>query len=255
MFDTYIAVDWSAKNKPGSRKPQEDAIWVAVKQKSIRTYYFRTRHNFKKFITRFLKKDRGRVLIGFDFCLGFPSGFAELIGKSDWKGVWHEIDRVIDDNHDNSNNRFEGAARLNSARGPFYGRPDSKDYKSLPKYSPRFPFKGINKVRKTEIGLGVQPVWKLLGHGSVGSQSLLGIKMLKQLRFDILRDIRVWPFEKTANSKIVMAEIWPGIIKDRIKNYDIKDKKQVIESVKFMEKIEVKDFKGLSGEEGWILGA
>lgn len=255
MFNTYIAVDWSAKNKPSSRKPQEDSIWVAIKQKSIRTYYFKTRHDFKKFITRFLKKDHGRILIGFDFCLGFPSGFAELIGKRDWKGVWYEIDKVVEDKPDNSNNRFEAAARLNSGRGPFYGRPASKNYKNLPKYSPRFPFKGISKIRKTEVGLGVQPVWKLLGHGSVGSQSLLGIKMLKQLRFDILRDTRVWPFEKTANSKIVIAEIWPGLIKEKIKNYDIKDKKQVIESVKLMEKIGFKDFTLVSNEEGWILGA
>lgn len=79
--------------------------------------------------------------------------------------------------------------------------------------------------------------------------------MLKQLRFDILRDIRVWPFEKTANSKIVIAEIWPGLIKEKIKNYDIKDKKQVIESVKLMEKIGFKDFTLVSNEEGWILGA
>ncbi len=63
----------------------------------------------------------------------------------------------------------------------------------------------------------VQPIWKLTGVGSVGSQSLLGIARLEALRHHpaLAAHIAVWPFETgfaTDLSKpITVVEIYPSM--------------------------------------------
>ena len=157
LFDTYVMVDWSAKNRPTTVAPQENAIWWAAHplRKEI---YERRRHTAIENITKFLRceVDEGRrVLIGFDFAFGYPRGFAESItGKKCALEMWsalsvshdHDDSIVVKDDEKNNSNRFTVAAELNrriiaSAKdkdqgilyGPFWGFPSGKGVESPPK--------------------------------------------------------------------------------------------------------------------------
>src|SRR5205823_430150 len=69
-------------------------------------------------------RDRSdRVLLGFDFPYGYPTGFAAALGfeRAAWRAVWDHLKAQIrDDPATNRNNRFEVAAGLN-ARLPRHG--------------------------------------------------------------------------------------------------------------------------------------
>src|SRR5262249_46629937 len=151
-----------------------------------------------------------RVLVGLDLPYGYPVGFASALGVSDWVGVWEYLDRHISDGKDNVNNRFEVAATINQRLGvqaPLWGRPKQRNLPALPvckqvsyggaEEGPGLPeWRAVDR-RLRQLRLSPQPVWKLAYTGSVGSQSLVGIPVLRHLRFDhALRDVsRVWPFE------------------------------------------------------------
>src|SRR5690349_15339787 len=113
LFDSYLMVDWSAAAVP-RRGP--DSIWLC---------HLRTgRVHLENPETRLAARDRladllaaelaaGRsVLAGFDFPFGYPEGFAARLG-GDWRGVWRLLGEWLVESHDNANNRFEVAARLN----------------------------------------------------------------------------------------------------------------------------------------------
>ena len=151
LFDTYVMVDWSAKNRPTTVAPQENAIWWAVhplrndsssvftderrcggsrvfdsEDKAGVEIYERTRHtamkNIKGFLRNEVEKER-RVLVGFDFAFGYPMGFAESItGQQHAPELWRALsvshdqdDKIVisDDKKNNKNNRFDVAAELN----------------------------------------------------------------------------------------------------------------------------------------------
>src|SRR5437764_403281 len=64
--------------------------------------------------------------------------------------------------------------------------------------------------------VGAQPCWKLAYTGSVGSQSLTGIPVVRALRDDPrwAQRARIWPFETGLavpdTAQIVFAEVWPS---------------------------------------------
>ena len=88
LFDAYIAVDWSARSSPSPVKPSKDAIWIGEKDsinKTQRESYWRTRSEAIHYLTERLTKHaqlNRRVLIGYDFNLGFPAGFVDAFGAS-----------------------------------------------------------------------------------------------------------------------------------------------------------------------------
>ncbi|MEL7161600.1 MAG: hypothetical protein AAFN92_12650, partial [Bacteroidota bacterium] len=76
-FDHFIVVDWSSRAKPSPAKPTKDAIWLAQAGAAgkVRTKYFRTRSACITYLEKrllALRKQGKRVLIGWDFVLGFP---------------------------------------------------------------------------------------------------------------------------------------------------------------------------------------
>ena len=186
---------------------------------------------------------RQRVLVGFDFAFGLPSGFASALGLNDepaWLAVWREITKRIVDRGDNTNNRFEVAAdfnrRISGGGYPFWGCPVNTACSTL------FSTKqagGLAEKRHTDVG-NMQPVWKLYGNGSVGSQGLLGIPHVFALRHDpeLAPVSVVWPFEtglrplsphSTPNWLILHAEIYPSLLPVKPLPSEVKDAVQVRE--------------------------
>ena len=160
----------------------------------------------------------------------------------------------IEDNDANSSNRFSVASRFNRLLGfgdggPFWGVPAHQADDHLWTTRPQFPFvthNGVelNGLRITEQRIGaVQESWKLYGAGCVGSQVLVGLPCVWQLRRhrQLAHLSSVWPFEthftptpsRVDGPCIVHAEIWPGIVKDTVNdilatdNNAIRDQVQV----------------------------
>ena len=302
MFDTYLFVDWSACNRVRNR-PCKDGIWVGIKREDLwDSHYFPTRNSCITWILQFLieevRRERG-VLIGFDFAYGYPIGFHAALGLNGltpWQSVWEFLSHEITDNDCNESNRWEVASRVNAVidrdgMGPFWGCPKGYANRHLSATSPGFPYVSsqgvvLNRLRVTETTLrGVQPAWKICYNGSVGSQTLVGIPKLQQLRHheQLCQHSAVWPFEtgfiSTLSDRrplIIHAEIWPGIIEVHAKALQqkhgyIRDRAQVLALARWAYEhgqtgtllplfappvgITADDCERAISHEGWILGA
>ena len=86
LFDAYIMVDWSAAAKPALGA---NSIWIGILAKDARLkLQYRgvnidTRLKARAFLEDMVAKltKRGdKVLIGFDFSLGYPAGTAAALG-------------------------------------------------------------------------------------------------------------------------------------------------------------------------------
>jgi precorrin-8X/cobalt-precorrin-8 methylmutase len=238
-------VDWSATSHPAKGA---DSIWYCLTTRSngkLRVTALEnppTRCQATSEIRDILLSatQRGmRVLAGFDFPLGYPVGFAGKLGITEqpaWRAVWREIASKIIDRKDNSNNRFEAAAafnrRISGGCYPFWACPQGRKYSNL------LPTKGaageLGERRITDIG-AMQPIWKLFGNGSVGSQALVGIPRVLTLRDDpaLAAVSCVWPFETGLRALngieplIVYAEIYPSLLRVQSVAGEVKDAAQV----------------------------
>jgi precorrin-8X/cobalt-precorrin-8 methylmutase len=224
LFDRYIAVDWSAANSP---KRGRDSIWIGElgPEGRVPSQNPPTRHAAMETIgSRLLSaRQRGeRVMLGFDFVFGYPRGAATAIaGSPDWRVLWQYLAAEVTDTVDNGSNRFQLAEAINHrlADGPhFWGHPHQHSYGALHPRRPSTAYLNIPERRAAERYVrSAQPVWKLTGVGSVGSQAMLGIARLAALRSDprFAADIAVWPFETgfadDLGKPIIVTEIYPSL--------------------------------------------
>ncbi|NNF72840.1 MAG: molybdopterin molybdenumtransferase MoeA [Rhodobacteraceae bacterium] len=274
-FNKVIIVDWSARSAPSPKRPSADAIWIAVHENGTdETTYLRTRHEAAAFLAAAFETAvaRGqRVLAGFDFPFGYPAGFAQaLTGRSDPFAIWDWLSENIEDAPSNANNRFEVAAKINAqfpGTGPFWGRPADRILTGLPdKGRARTGYDQPERRAIEECVPSAQPVWKLYTTGSVGSQALLGLPVLANLRRQFARDICVWPFD-TPDRAIVMAEVYPSLLSDTVNAIcaaepeAIKDEVQVRVLARALSRLSPTDLAtafdaapDVAKEEGWILG-
>ena len=225
VFDTYILVDWSAAKTP---KTGRDSIWICRLGADGETVINPpTRHLARETLAEMLAQAAAsghRVVAGFDFPFGYPSGFAARLGLAGtpWRAVWDEIARLVEDGPDNANNRFAVAAALNERVSggafPFWGRPVRMDHAFLgSKHHKLHDSDGLPEKRLIDTWMvGAQPCWKLIGAGSVGGQVLMGLPVVRALRADARWSdrARVWPFETglslSDDARIVFAEVWPS---------------------------------------------
>jgi precorrin-8X/cobalt-precorrin-8 methylmutase len=277
LFDRYIAVDWSAANTPRRGK---DSIWIADSE--AESLNPPTRHEAMAVLTDRLLAARAagqRVMVGFDFVFGYPAGAAEAIGgRPDWRALWAHLADHIVDNPDNSSNRFQVAATINRrlASPHYWGHPHQHRYDHL---QPRRPaaYLSIPERRRAEaFARTAQPVWKLTGVGSVGSQSLLGIARLEALRRHpaLGPAIAIWPFDtgfgEDLTPPITVVEIYPSLFPLDDPAVTPKDRAQVETCVRRFAALDaagqLRDFLAapanvnaaereiLLREEGWIAG-
>jgi precorrin-8X/cobalt-precorrin-8 methylmutase len=232
-FDRYVAVDWSAANAPTTGK---DSIWIGEAVHTVDGIELRPSRNprtrsaamaeIESILLDALER-RERVLLGFDFVFGYPAGAAKaLTGERGWRALWWRLANLVEDADNNRSNRFEVAAKLNlqlaDAGHHYWGHPAGKEYVGLAPKRPKTAYADIAEWRIAEDwSKGPQPVWKLTGAGSVGSQSMLGIARLEKLRRDprFSDHIAIWPFETgfevDLSRPITVVEIYPSLIEER----------------------------------------
>lgn len=295
LFSAYIIVDWSAAAKPTTGA---DSIWIGVLKRDVRfrmafeSYNPPTRAEAEKrlgLVLDDLKKRSERALLGFDFPLGFPRGFAEamkLTAEPSWRAVWDQIDRMVKDKADNTNNRFgvgsEINRRLTGGPFPFWGCPPKDALTTLqPKRTRAHGPDDLPEFRHADLAAkGAASIWKLYYNGSVGGQALLGIPLVRRLKMARGDALKVWPFEtgfkplteaELAGVEIVAAEVYPSLLKPEVAPGEVKDLAQVRATAEHFARLdEANRLGGVFGppkatpadavldaerEEGWILGA
>lgn len=244
-YQRTVVVDWSARAAPARGK---DTIWIGVHQPdgTVVAANPPTRQAaFDALLS--LLADGVPTVVGFDFPLGYPAGFAAATGlmgaaggPAPWQAAWaHLTDRIVD-GLANANNRWDVAADLNRRLGTnrFWGAPPRRAGPHLTTRKPPPVARGPAEYRHVEIRLRdrkTRPftVWQLLGAGSVGSQVLTGIPVVHRLRHhpQLRGSTRVWPFEtglQRPEAPIVVAEIWPTLVGFHHVAHPVKDAQQVI---------------------------
>ena len=257
LFDAYIMVDWSAASKPVTGA---NSIWIGILAKDarlklqFRAVNIETRLKAREFLEDMVGKltKRGdRVLLGFDFSLGYPAGTAgalglKLDGKAPWQAMHEHLASKLKDKPDNSNARYAIAAGMNYAvsKGPFpfWGAPARDVVSTLGSTKPDYGDGSLPEYRLVEAYLRDnklgQPksVWQLAYTGSVGSQSLTGIPHVHALR-EAWPGARIWPFEfdpaeplteeTLTDVTVVMTEIYPSLTKAKPESGETLDAAQV----------------------------
>jgi len=267
-FDTVAVVDWSATNGPSPARESADAIWIGTATATgTETRYLRTRAEAEAHLSALIDAEQAagrRLLIGFDFPLGYPAGFAAaLTGSPDASALRGWLADRIEDTA-NRNNRFAVADAINARFGnaPFWGRPRSLSLPHLPETKPAtcpFPDR-----RATETAVPrAQTLWKLYTTGSVGSQALTGLPVIHRLS----RRPRtaIWPFDGITAARTVLAEVYPSLLAPLVAQAGgIRDRAQVALLATALLRLSQRNaLKPLLTppdlpqikEEGWILGA
>jgi hypothetical protein len=290
LFQAYIMVDWSAASKPTTGA---DSIWVGVMKRNVRFQMSFEAHNpatradaeklLDAQLAELARKDE-RVLVGFDFPMGFPRGTAQALKLegAPWRAMLDFAAKEVKDKPDNTNNRFQVGAKMNRLMTgeafPFWGAP-ARDTQTMLS-AKRVRDHGANDLPEfrhcDEAAKGASSIWKLYYQGSVGGQALTGLPVLKRLRDK--RAAKIWPFETgwrplaaadLDGVEAMFAEIYPPSLAPKPKPGEIKDQAQVRRACEYFN---ARDEKGQLGglfgpaaddarrhvveaEEGWILSA
>jgi hypothetical protein len=294
LFSAYVIVDWSAASKPTTGA---DSIWIGVLKRDVRfrlafeSYNEATRTAAEARLNTILadlKKRSERALVGFDFPMGFPRGFAAAMKlKGDpWRAAWDELGKRVVDKPTNVNNRFNVAAQLNrlltDGPFPFWGAPPKDVQTTLAATKPRAHGPDdLPEFRHADLAAkGAASIWKTYYNGSVGGQAIMGIPVARRLKDARGEAAKVWPFETgfkalteadLAGVEVVMAEVYPSLIKGAALPGEVKDQTQVRTTAEHFAKLDEANklgeafgpAKGAAAdvvldaerEEGWILGA
>ena len=295
LFSAYVIVDWSAAAKPTTGA---DSVWIGVLKRDVRfrmafeSFNPSTRAEAETRLTAIfddLAKRSERALLGFDFPLGFPRGFAsalKLTAEPPWRAAWDQLDRMVKDKADNTNNRFgvgsEINRRITGGPFPFWGCPPKDALTTLqPKRTRPHGPDDLPEFRHADLAAkGAASIWKLYYNGSVGGQALLGIPFVRRMKLARGEAMRVWPFETgfkplteadLAGVRIVTAEVYPSLLKPEGAPGEVKDLTQVRTTAEYFARLDEANKLGAlfappkgtaadvvldaEREEGWILGA
>ena len=298
LFNAYVMVDWSAASSP---KTGKDSIWIGVLKRDTRfrlafeAFNPPTRQAAEAKLREVLAdlRRRGeRVLLGFDFPLGFPSGVADALKlkEPDWRGMWAFLASNVADKADNTNNRFAVAAKMNRLMTdeprPFWGAPARDTQRWLAATKPETHAADLPPLfRRTEVvaqGLGraARSIWQIFGAGTVGGAAIVGIPALKRLQDELGDKLAVWPFatgwkaltaEDVEGKEAVVVEISPALHPAKLEPGEAPDRAQVRAVAEHFARLDEAgklgaqfappksadpaDVAQVEREEGWILGA
>ena len=291
LFDAYVIVRWSAASKAAAGA---DSVLIGLVRRDVR---FRNTYSSQSAATRAegekklfailedLAKRGEKVLLGLDFPLGLPRGLAaglKLTGEP-WQAVWNQLDRMVKDKPDNTNNRFGVGAeinrRLTGGPFPFWGCPPRDALTTLqPKRTREHEAGDLPEMRLTETRVkGAPSIWKLYYNGSIGGQAILGVPMVKRLKAKYGDELKAWPFETgfgapdLSGVRIVAAEVFTTGAETKPAAGESKDQTEIRAYAEQIARLDEggklaplfgapKDLPEASieiarSEEGWILGA
>ncbi len=294
LFSAYVIVDWSAAAKPATGA---DSVWIGVVKRDVRfrltfeAFNPPTRAEAEKKLAALLddfKKRSERALVGFDFPLGFPRGFPaalNLAGEQPWRATWDQLDKMVKDKADNTNNRFgvgsEINRRMTGGPFPFWGCPPKDALTTLqPKRTREHGPDDLPEFRHADLAAkGASSIWKLYYNGSVGGQAILGIPAVRRMKVARGEAMRVWPFETgfkslteadLAGVDVVACEVYPSLYKAQPAPGEVKDLAQVRVTAEHFARLDEAGKLGAAfgpgktaaadivadaeREEGWILG-
>jgi hypothetical protein len=297
LFDAYIIVDWTAAE---GKKLGDQSVWIGVAKRDVRFRLYSETHNaatraegeaLLKALLADHSKRGDRVLVGFDFNLGYPVGTAKRLklAGAPWSAMWKFLAANVVDKADNTNNRYQVAAKMNrlmtDEAWPFWGAPAKQAQRWLTTTKPPVGSGAdIPEFRATEIAarkgrLQPKSVWQMHGAGAVGGQTMTGIPMVRRLLEGLGPSGAVWPFgtgwrrldaADVEPLSVLVVEVWPTLFDGKPNAGEFKDQAQVRSTAEALAKMDEggdlsKAFappkavdEALVGqveqEEGWILG-
>lgn len=233
LFNAYVIVDWSAASKAGSGA---DSVHIGVLRRDVRfrltfeSFAPATRAEGEKRLAAILEERRkhgDKTFLGLAFPLGFPRGLAaglKLSGEP-WTAVWDQLDKMVKDKADNTNNRFGVGAeinrRLTGGPFPFWGAAPRDTLTTLQPKRQRDHGEGdVPEFRHSDEATKAGPIWKLYYAGAVGGHAILGIPMVRRLKKARGEAMAVWPFETgfkalapadVEAAEVVAAELSPNL--------------------------------------------
>ena len=302
LFDAYVVADWTAAE---TRKLGDASLWIGVAKRDVRFRLYAETHNVatraegEALLTSILadhRKRGDRVLVGLDFNLGFPVGTAARLklegtsGQAPWQLMWKFLAANIVDKPDNTNNRYQVAAKMNrlmtDEAWPFWGAPAKQAQRWLTTTKPPAGAGAdIPEFRAAEDAarkgrLQPKSVWQMHGAGAVGGQTLVGIPAVRRLLESLGPSGAVWPFgtgwreltpEDVEPLSALLVEVWPSMFDTKLEPGEFKDQAQVRTTAEALARMDdagdlAKAFgppktatpeliAQVEQEEGWILGA
>ena len=298
LFDAYIIADWTAAE---GKKLGDQSVWIGVAKRDVRFRLYSETHNVatraegEALLASLLadhRKRGDRVLVGFDFNFGYPAGTAarlKLTGTP-WQAMWKFIASNVVDKPDNTNNRYQVAAKINrlmtDEAWPMWGAPAKQAQRWLTTTKPPAGAGAdIPEFRATENAVRkgrLQPksVWQMHGAGAVGGQTLVGIPAVRRLLEKLGPSGAIWPFGTGWRAldaadveplSALVVEVWPSMFDGKPNPGEFKDQAQVRATAEALAKMDEsgelsKAFAPpkaadetliamVEQEEGWILGA
>ena len=297
LFDAYIIADWTAAE---TKKLGDQSVWIGVAKRDVRFRLYTETHNVatraegEALIASLLadhRKRGDRVLLGFDFNFGYPAGTAERLklDGAPWSAMWKFIAANVVDKADNTNNRYQVAAKINrlmtDQAWPMWGAPAKQAQRWLTTTKPPAGSGAdIPEFRATEDAarkgrLQPKSVWQMHGAGAVGGQTLVGIPMVRRLLERLGDSAAVWPFGTGWRAldaadveplSTLIVEVWPSLFDAKPEAGEFKDQAQVRVTAEALAKLDESGalskafappktatpelIAQVEGEEGWILG-
>ncbi len=297
LFDAYIVADWTAAE---TKKLGDTSLWIGVAKRDVRFRLYTETHNVatraegEALLASILadhRKRGDRVLVGLDFNFGYPVGTAARLklDGTPWQAMWKFIASNIVDKADNTNNRYQVAAKMNrlmtDEAWPLWGAPAKQAQRWLTTTKPPAGAGAdIPEFRATENAarkgrLQPKSVWQMHGAGAVGGQTLVGIPAVRRLLESLGPSGAVWPFgtgwraltpDDVEPLSALVVEVWPSMHETKPKPGEFKDQAQVRSTAEALARMDeagdlAKAFAPpknatpeliaqVEQEEGWILG-
>ena len=297
LFDAYVVADWTAAE---TRKLGDTSLWIGVAKRDVRFRLYTETHNVpartegEALLASILadhRKRGDRVLVGLDFNFGYPAGTAARLklDGTPWQAMWKFIASNVVDKADNTNNRYQVAAKMNrlmtDEAWPLWGAPAKQAQRWLTKTKPPAGSGAdIPEFRATENAarkgrLQPKSVWQMHGAGAVGGQTLVGIPAVRRLLESLGPSGAVWPFgtgwraltpDDVEPLSALVVEVWPSMHEAKPQPGEFKDQAQVRTTAETLARMdEAGDLAAafappkdatpeliaqVEQEEGWILG-
>jgi len=220
--ETIVAIDWSGNKNESDQKKH---IWLACWHKGKVTLEANKTH---KQVFQHLSDSAARnkrLVVGVDFCFSYPEWFLKDNGYQTAFDFW---DFVANKNEywlsaENQERLFWGRPGRKKPK-EFQGKDNFRMFRQADRNC-KFPGRILDTVcRESVTGISPKSPFQIGGAGAVGTGSLRGIPILKNLRQE--GGFSVWPFDEPQFPLIV--EIYPRLLTGKVKKSQMDARKQYL---------------------------